>query len=122
MAAHGGAVIEVKREGGAWGVVKDSKFARRITMDTAMELTGPAAGHVLLQTSADPSGTKVLGMVNNCAGGQTPWGTWVTAEENINGYFWGELKDDHANAKGFKRYGIPGNWYNWAPMSTASTS
>ncbi len=113
MAAHGGSVIEVKKDGGAWGVVSGSKYARRITMDTAMELTGPAAGHALLQTAADPSGTKVLGMVNNCAGGQTPWGTWVTAEENINGYFWGELKDDHANAKGFKRYGIPGNWYNW---------
>ena len=113
MAAHAGSVVEVKKEAGAWSVVKDSKYARRITVDTPMELTGPAAGHALLQTSADPTGTKVLGMVNNCAGGQTPWGTWVTAEENVNGYFWGELKDDHPNAKGFKRYGVPGNWYNW---------
>ena len=112
-AAHAGSVIEVKKEGGAWSVVKDSKFARRITLDTPMELTGPAAGHALLKTVADPAGTRVLGMVNNCAGGQTPWGTWITAEENINGYFWGELTDDHPNAKGFKRYGIPGNWYNW---------
>ncbi len=77
--------------------------------DTPMEITGPAAGHALMKTSADPAGTKVFGMLNNCAGGQTPWGTWVTAEENIHGYFWGELKDDHPNAKGFKRYGVPGN-------------
>ncbi len=113
MAAHAGSVVEVKKEAGAWSVVKDSKYARRITMDTPMEITGPAAGHALMKTSADPAGTKVLGMLNNCAGGQTPWGTWVTAEENIHGYFWGELKDDQPNAKGFKRYGIPGNSYNW---------
>ncbi len=113
MAAHGGSVIEVKKIDGVWSVVKDSKYSRRITMNTAMELTGPAAGHALLKTSADASGTKVFGMVNNCAGGQTPWGTWVTAEENTNGYFWGKVKDDHANAKSFKRYGIPGNSYNW---------
>ena len=113
MAAHAGSVIEVKKDGGAWGVVKDSKYARRITLATPMDITGPAAGHAMMQTSADPSGTKVSGMVNNCAGGQTPWGTWLTAEENINGYFWGKLEDGHANAKGFKRYGIPGNWYNW---------
>jgi hypothetical protein len=113
MAAHGGAVIEVKKENGAWSVVKDSKYARRITMATEMEITGPAAGHARMKTSADPAGTRVLGTLNNCAGGQTPWGTWITAEENINGYFWGDLWGGHTNFKGFKRYGIPGKWYNW---------
>jgi secreted PhoX family phosphatase len=113
IAAHGGSVIEVKKENGQWAVVKDSKFARRITMTTPMEITGPAAGHARLKTKADPTGTKVLGMLNNCAGGQTPWGTWVTAEENFHGYFWGDLWPGHANGKGFKRYGVPGKWYNW---------
>jgi secreted PhoX family phosphatase len=113
MMAHGGAVIELKRENGKWTVVKDSKFARRITATTPMELAGPAAGDSLLKTNADPAGTKVSGMVNNCAGGMTPWGTWLTAEENFNGYFWGKAGDDHPNAKGFKRYGVPGNWVNW---------
>jgi hypothetical protein len=113
MMAHGGTVIEVKRDGGKWAVVLNSKYARRITAATEMEVTGPAAGHDLMKTAADPSGTKVFGMINNCAGGSTPWGTWVTAEENFHGYFWGKVEDTHPNAKALKRYGVPGNWYNW---------
>ena len=55
--------------------------------DTEMELTGPVAGHGLMMTKADPTGKEVVGMINNCAGGVTPWGTWLSAEENTNGYF-----------------------------------
>ena len=73
MAAHGGAVIEIVREAGAWKVVADSKYGRRITATTPIEISGPAAGHDKLETSADPTGAKVLGMLNNCAGGSTPW-------------------------------------------------
>ena len=114
MAAHGGSVLEVRKLDGRWQVVPDSKYTRRITMsDTEMTLTGPAAGHALLQTKADPSGTKVVGMVNNCAGGVTPWGTWLTAEENFHGYFWGEVAADSPLAAGYKRYGVPSAWYNW---------
>ncbi|MDP2408659.1 MAG: PhoX family phosphatase [Pseudolabrys sp.] len=112
-AAHGGAVIEVKRDNGQWRVVADSKYARRIDADTVMEVTGPAAGSDRLKTKADPSGRRVLGMLNNCAGGLTPWGTWLSCEENFNGYFWGKVADDDPQAAAFKRYGVPGNWYNW---------
>lgn len=114
MMAHGGSVIEVKRENGKWGVVKGSKFARRITAETPMVATGPAAGHKLLQTKADPTGTKIAGMLNNCAGAMTPWGTWLTCEENFNGYFWSKaIGESGPDAKALKRYGAPGEWYNW---------
>jgi uncharacterized protein len=113
MAAHGGAVLEVKREGGKWQVVASSKYARRIDTDTAMEITGPAAGHDRLRTKADPSGRRVNGMLNNCAGGLTPWGTWLSCEENFHGYFWGRLTDDHPEARNYKRLGVAGNWYAW---------
>jgi secreted PhoX family phosphatase len=112
-AAHGGAVIEVKRDNGLWRVVADSKYARRIDADTVMELTGPAAGSDRLKTKADPAGRRVLGMLNNCAGGMTPWGTWLSCEENVNGYFWGKVADGDPQAAAFKRYGIPGNWFAW---------
>ncbi len=113
MAAHGGAVVEIRRVDGKWQVVKDSKYNRRITADTPMEITGPAAGHERMKTSADASGRNVRGMINNCAGGVTPWGTWLSCEENFNGYFWGKLSDDHPEAKNYKRYGIGTPAYAW---------
>jgi secreted PhoX family phosphatase len=113
MMAHGGSVLEVRRDGETWAVVPDSRYARRITAHTEMEITGPAAGHPRMQTAADPAGRRVLGMLNNCAGGRTPWGTWLTCEENINGYFSGRLAEGHAEAANYRRMGIPGRWMNW---------
>ena len=114
MAAHGGTVIEIAKTDGKWAPVLDSKYNRRIHLGTEMEVTGPAAGHARLQTKADASGKKVLGTVNNCAGGVTPWGTWLMAEENFNGYFSGELAADSKEAANYKRYGVPGGDYKWA--------
>ncbi len=81
QAAHGVAIIEAELAGSQWRVVRPSTFARRITAYTPMRFSGPAAGHPLLG-SGDP-----LGTLNNCAGGITPWGTYLTCEENFNGYF-----------------------------------
>jgi secreted PhoX family phosphatase len=115
MMAHGGSVLEIRRRDGKWEVVADSKYARRITAETEIRLSGPAAGHDLMKTSADPTGTKVRGMINNCAGGVTPWGTWLTCEENTNGYFWGKAAAEPLTdaARALRRYGIPGEWYAW---------
>ena len=74
LAAHGASIVEVKKDGGTWKTVDGSKYNRRLTLNTEMVLSGPAAGHDRLKTSADSSGTKVLGMINNCSGGWTPWG------------------------------------------------
>ena len=113
MAAVGGSVIEIMRENGKWRVVVPSKYARRIDAETPMEITGPAAGHERMQTKADPSGRRVLGMFNNCAGGVTPWNTWLTCEENINNYFWGERDANNREARNQARYGVPSNNFAW---------
>ncbi len=114
MAAHGLSVIEVKRDGGKWTVVPNSRYARRLAASTTeMRVTGPAAGHDRLKTSADPTGTRVIGTLNNCAGGITQWGTVLTAEENFNGYFSGDGADTK-EAVNHKRYGLPKeSWYGW---------
>lgn len=113
MAAHGGSVIELRKGPDGWQVVPGSKYARRITAETPVTLTGPAAGSDLVKTSADPEGRAVKGMLNNCAGGVTPWGTWLTCEENFNGYFAGK-REELANPDALKRYGLPGNGYAWS--------
>ncbi|MBF9032745.1 DUF839 domain-containing protein [Rhodobacterales bacterium HKCCE2091] len=93
---------------GSWSVVVDSPFNRRIHHNTPMTIDGPAAGHALLQTEADPTGTQSLGTFNNCGSGRTPWGTYLTCEENFNGYFGatGALPSDEVIAAGYARYGI----------------
>ncbi|WP_137387772.1 PhoX family protein [Rhodoligotrophos defluvii] len=113
MAAHGGSIVEIRKVDGKWQVVKDSPYNRRITAATEMEITGPAAGHPRMQTKADPSGRKVLGTVNDCAGGVTPWGTYIMAEENFHGYFIGELPEGHREAANYKRVGVPDGTYGW---------
>lgn len=111
QAAHGVSVFEIKRTADGWKYSKESDYNRRITANTEMTLTGPAAGHDLLKTSADISGKKVLGTFNNCANGQTPWGTYLTCEENFNGYF----AKPGAELNGHeKRYGIKDDSkYKW---------
>ena len=108
LMAHGISVVEVrKRRQGGYRLVRPSRWNRRITATTPMELTGPAAGHEWLRTSADPSGRVVLGCLNNCAGGHTPWGTYLSGEENFNQYFVNAgAVEDPAKRASYQRYGF----------------
>ncbi len=113
LASHGHSIVEIRKQAGKWAVVADSPYNRHIALDTEMRVSGPAAGHDWLKTVADPSGTKVFGTANNCAGGWTPWGTVLTAEENFNGYF-GGAAETLPQAEAYKRYGVSkDSWYAW---------
>jgi secreted PhoX family phosphatase len=114
MAAHGGTIAEIRKEGDQWALVDDSRYNRRITArDTQLDISGPASGNDRLKTTADPSGTRVIGTIGNCAGGITPWGTYLMAEENFNLYFLGELQADHRETKNYQSLRIPGARYGW---------
>ncbi|MFD7439997.1 PhoX family protein [Streptomyces sp. NPDC059909] len=101
-AAHGLSVVVVQeeRKSGKLTPVTRHWLNRRLTATSEFRLTGPAAGSDLLKTSADPTGTKVLGTLNNCAGGTTPWGTTLHGEENFNQYF------ANGTSATDKRYGL----------------
>ena len=134
QAAHGVSVIEIDKRpgrrgrekgasprrwgqlGGEWFVVRPSKYARRITGMTPITIGGPAAGDPRLRTSADPTGRHVLGTINNCAMGFTPWGTYLTCEENFNGYF----RKTGTQTELERRYGITaaGAGYLWHTTDT----
>lgn len=110
--AMGVSVIEVKREGNQWQQVKPTRFARRITPHTPMGVTGPAKGHDLLKTAADRKGERILGTMQNCANGYTPWGTYLTCEENWSDIF---VKQGEQNELE-QRYGIVNKdkTYRWS--------
>lgn len=103
---QGVTVMEVADTGNGYQVVMDSPYNRRITHETPMVLAGPLAGHDLVKTKADPEGRTVLGTMNNCGSGKTLWGTYLTCEENFNGYF--GATGDMPAGEGYKRYGIGG--------------
>ncbi|MBI1396432.1 MAG: DUF839 domain-containing protein [Betaproteobacteria bacterium] len=108
--AHGVSIIEIRQRGDRrWEVVRPSRHARRITAATPMRLSGPAAGHERLRTAADPDGSRVLGTLNNCSNGWTPWGTYLTCEENFYAYFVnrGRIPADQ------QRYGITANGFGY---------
>ncbi|WP_295016590.1 PhoX family phosphatase [uncultured Micrococcus sp.] len=100
--SHGLSIVDLERtgKGAKWEYVRGGRRNRRITGTTPFRVTGPAAGSDLLKTVEDPTGTRVLGTLNNCAGGTTPWGTVLSGEENFNQYFTGRGTAEE------KRYGI----------------
>jgi secreted PhoX family phosphatase len=108
--AHGLGVYEVRFDGKTWKTVKDSQYGRRITADTPLTIKGPAAGHQWMQTAADPEGKTVNGTFQNCANGYTPWGTYLSCEENFTAYF---VNDSGKIPRMQDRYGIPKTKDSW---------
>ncbi|HEY6508540.1 MAG TPA: PhoX family phosphatase, partial [Vicinamibacterales bacterium] len=127
QAAHGVSVFEVRKVAGQWGVIPTSPFGRRITANTPMKISGPAAGHALLKSKKydiQPGGSTEIGLndgfscngtLNNCAHGYTPWGTYLTCEENWNGNFGTVTPPAYTPSKLENRYGVnaAGFGYNW---------
>jgi secreted PhoX family phosphatase len=103
---QGVTVMEVADAGDGYAVVLDSAYNRRITNDTPMTMDGPVAGSDLVKTAADPEGMSPLGTLNNCGSGRTLWGTFLTCEENFNGYFGMVTERDQTPEE--KRYGLKG--------------
>ena len=103
---QGVTVMEVADTGNGYEVVVDSPLNRRIHHDTQMSMDGPAAGSDLVKTNADPEGMSPKGTMNNCGSGKTLWGTYLTCEENFNGYF--GATGTFEETEEFKRYGIGG--------------
>jgi secreted PhoX family phosphatase len=111
--SQGVSVVEIRKTRGKWVYEKASVKNRRITAATPMDLTGPAAGSAYMITKYSPNGMKTRGTVNNCAHGHTPWGTYLTCEENWAGYFRriAAVDDEHRTARelaSFARYGVSG--------------
>lgn len=115
VAAHGVSVVEITRNmTGDWYVVP-SHLNRRITGATPMKITGPAAGQEKLVTKYSPEGNGARGTLNNCSHGVTPWGTYLTCEENWAGYFRTSQED---RPRELSRYGTGGNSrYQWETVT-----
>lgn len=103
---QGVTVLEIADQGDGYQVVVDSPYNRRITHETQMTMDGPADGSDLVRTNADPEGKSPKGTMNNCGSGKTLWGTYLTCEENFNGYF--GTTGEREPTEGEIRYGIGG--------------
>jgi uncharacterized protein len=125
MAAHGVSVVEIRRNaagGPNWDVVA-GVYNRRITALTEMEIRGPVRGHDKVKTKFSPTGTLTRGTLNNCAHGTTPWGTYLTCEENWAGYFRNSTDASADRPREHRRYGVPhsgqNSRYRWETATPA---
>lgn len=99
FAAMGVGVVQVERGSEGWRIVREAapgRFNRRITPFSPVVFSGPAKDHPWIVAAGaafnagepgGPAGSIACGTLANCAGGVTPWGTYLSAEENFNFYF-----------------------------------
>jgi uncharacterized protein len=110
QASHGISVSEIELKDNNWQLVRPSRYARRITANTPFAVGGPGAGHALMKTAADPAGRRALGTFGNCASGMTPWGTYLSGEENFQNYFvCADTPTAHERRWGIRKT----SWYRW---------
>lgn len=123
---HGVSVIELKKDNQTQlvNINKASVFNRRITAASRINFAGPVKGNKLVQTKFSPQGDFALGTINNCGNGYTPWGTYLTTEENFNQYFSrDDLARDANNIVALDRYKIPAkSSYKWHTVKATETS
>ena len=127
--AHGVSVVAIQSVDGSWQTIA-SPNSRRIHVNTPVTFSGPAASSSLLRS---PSGEAPRGTVNNCANGYTPWGTYLTCEENFNGYFNDSTFDtttetgtwtpnERQDRYGFSSTGFGYGWGNFDPRFDLSNA
>lgn len=120
--AHGISVVRIKLTDGQWDVVTNDSHNRRFTGATEMAIAGPLAMNAALITPYAPSGDKARGTLNNCGNGHTPWGTYLTCEENWPNYF---VAEEATMTEDQKRIGLStladGNRYNWHDQAGAAS-
>ena len=109
-AIHGISVVEVKKTGATWATVQSSTFNFRLTALSDMEIAGQARGNALMVTKYSGNGTRTRGTLNNCGTGKTPWGSFLTGEENWAGYFFrsgtdNAARDNDKSVTALNRYG-----------------
>lgn len=117
QAAHGVSVLQIRRDAEGWVRELSAPRNRRITANTPMDIHGPARGHKLMRTNSDPTGTRVFGTFANCSAGKTPWGTYLTSEENVDDYFEGAAVNRSTDAElreAYRRFALRDHsFYHW---------
>ena len=121
--AHGVSIVEVRKSvAGKFEYQRASAFNRRVTPMTAMQINGVARGHALMKTKFSVAGTNSRGTINNCGTGITPWGTFLTGEENWNGYFFRASTDNTARGGATNKSVVSLNRYGRALPVTAGVA
>jgi secreted PhoX family phosphatase len=125
--ALGVSIVEIARSGNTWTYRKDSTFGRRIDAVTDMTIAGPAGSSPYMVTKYSPDGSRTRGTVSNCAHGYTPWGTYLTCEENWQSYFRRFSGTDNPNRSAkevtsLTRYRVDGGGqFLWATVTPDTT-